>query len=241
MIPLQSLRPTKPLPTSGFLSSSLSLASILAVLFLSFAVFFVRSRTKARRALEEVYSREGERRLLLGVTRARKPQRIFFEWQNTPRVYIAATAIIVFIINIFSIVASALTEQVVKEPKFWLIKVVSIPAVSIFLFVETFLAPTTYTPPQLNFTLLLLLALILLVLAPIFTSIPVDTDRGRLGLARRILEHVAGPSLVLGSMIAVHYCVQEVHEPLGEEGDLSETPSIRSEAGIIPSGSGTRE
>lgn len=89
MIPLQSLRPTKPLPTSGFLSSSLSLASILAVLFLSFAVFFVRSRTKARRALEEVYSREGERRLLLGVTRARKPQRIFFEWQNTPRVYIA--------------------------------------------------------------------------------------------------------------------------------------------------------
>lgn len=83
------MRPTKPLPTSGFLSSALTLGSFLAVLFVAFSVFFVRSRTNARKALEEAYSREGERRLLMGTSRARRSKRIFWEWNAGPRVWIA--------------------------------------------------------------------------------------------------------------------------------------------------------
>ena len=70
-------------------------------------------------------------------------------------------------------------------------------------------------------------------------SAAVDTDRGRLGLARRLLEHVVGPAVCLLGLCACHFVVHEVHEPLGEQGDLSVTPSIRSETtGPEASGSG---
>jgi hypothetical protein len=140
------------------------------------------------------------------------------------------------------IIASALTEPIMREPKFWLVKVQAIPLATvrpgpddrstrsqseptkltvparpprnfrlqIVLFAQLcWKRPSIEAPAQINHTLILLLALILVVLAPVLTSIPVDSDHGRLSLARKILEHIIGPAALMGGLVAVHRVVFE--------------------------------
>ncbi|CED82938.1 hypothetical protein [Phaffia rhodozyma] len=218
-----------PPPPTGFVSSFLTLTAIIVVLLASWAIVMFRSR-RSLKVLDA--ERRTELTYLLDGVQYKKQK---YEWDTWARGYLIFLTIVLFGINTFSIVSSILQEPYQHEPKFWLLKVVTIPTILFALIFQLVnREPHSYAPAQLNYTIVLLLTLVLVVITPLFTSIPADTDRGRLSLARRLMEHLVGPALLMGGLVAVHRVVHDVFEDAITRPPSLNTLDEESEDGFEP-------